>query len=260
MEEKTVKKAKKTVANKDSKAAATEVAKTLAKGHKHGIGLWARGDQPREKLLDKGPQALSDAELIAILMITGTLGKDAVKLARAVLERNHNSLIELGKRSVRDLMKMEGIKEAKAIAIAAALEIGRRRQIAMALERPVIKDSPTAAAYLRPQLVDYPYEVFGVLYLNQAGGLKHFEKISQGGITATTVDPRLIFKKAFEEDAVSIIVSHNHPSGSLRPSKADEALTAKICEGAKYMDIKLLDHIIVGDQGYFSFANEGLLS
>jgi len=155
---------------------------------------------------------------------------------------------------------MEGIKEAKAIAIAAAMEIGRRRQIALALERPVIKDSPTAAAYLRPQLVDYPYEVFGVLYLNQSGGLKHFEKMSQGGITATTVDPRLIFKKALEEDAVSIIVSHNHPSGSLRPSKADEALTTKICEGARYLDIKLLDHIIVGDQGYFSFANEGLLS
>jgi DNA repair protein RadC len=257
MEEKTVKKA---AASKDSKTLANKVTKKVAGKGKHGIGLWARGDRPREKLLDKGPQALSDAELIAILMITGTLGKDAVKLARAVLERNHNSLIELGKRSVRDLMKMEGIKEAKAIAIAAAMEIGRRRQIAMALERPVIKDSPTAAAYLRPQLVDYPYEVFGVLYLNQSGGLKHFEKISQGGITATTVDPRLIFKKAFEEDAVSIIVSHNHPSGSLRPSKADEALTAKICEGAKYMDIKLLDHIIVGDQGYFSFANEGLLA
>ena len=257
MEEKTVKKA---ATSKDSKTRASRVTKKVARKGKHGIGLWARGDQPREKLLDKGPQALSDAELIAILLITGTRGKDAVKLARAVLEQNHNSLIELGKRSLRDLMKTEGVKGAKAVAIAAAMELGRRRQIAMALERPVIKDSPTAAAYLRPQLVDYPYEVFGVLYLNQSGGLKHFEKISKGGITATTVDPRLIFKKALEEDAVSIIVSHNHPSGSLRPSKADEALTAKICEGARYLDIKLLDHIIVGDQGYFSFANEGLLS
>jgi DNA repair protein RadC len=227
---------------------------------KTGISAWARGDQPREKLLDKGPQALSDSELLAILIRIGKPGGSAVELAKTVLGENQNSLLELGKRSARELMKIEKIGLAKAVTIAAAMEIGRRRQIGLALERPVIKDSPTAAAYLRPQLADNPYEVFGVLYLNQAGGLKHFEKLSQGGITATTVDPRLIFKKALAEGAVSIIVGHNHPSGSLRPSKADEALTAKICEGAKYLDIKLLDHIIVGDQGYFSFANEGLLS
>jgi len=234
--------------------------KTQKKEGKHGIGLWARGDQPREKLLDKGPKALSDSELLAILIRIGKPGGSAVELARTVLKENQDSLLELGKRTAREMMKIEKIGLAKAVTIAAAMEIGRRRHIALALERPIIKDSPTAAAYLRPQLIDYPYEVFGVLYLNQSGRLKHFEKISQGGITATTVDPRLIFKKALAEDAVSIIVSHNHPSGSLRPSKADEALTAKICEGARYLDIKLLDHIIVGDQGYFSFANEGLLS
>jgi DNA repair protein RadC len=234
--------------------------KKKAAKKKTGISAWPRGDKPREKLLDKGPRALSDSELLAILIRIGKPGGSAIELAKTVLKKNQDSLQELGKRTARELMKIEKIGLAKAVSIVAAMEIGRRRQIGLALERPIIKDSPTAAAYLRQELVNYPYEVFGVLYLTQSGRLKHFERISQGGITATTVDPRLIFKKALAEDAVSIIVSHNHPSGSLRPSKADEALTAKISEGAKYLDIKLLDHIIVGDQGYFSFANEGLLS
>jgi DNA repair protein RadC len=227
--------------------------------NRSGIALWARGDRPREKLLDKGPQALSDSELLGILILNGTAKCDAVKLARIILKESQDNLLELGKRSVHDLKKIKGIKEAKAITIVAAMELGRRREMYWALEKPVIKDSPAAAAFLRSKLSNYRHEVFAVLYLNQSGGLKHFEEQSQGGITATIVDPRLIFKKALEENAVSIIVGHNHPSGNLRPSKADEALTAKINLGAKYMDIKLLDHIIVGDQGYFSFADEGLL-
>jgi DNA repair protein RadC len=167
----------------------------------------------------------------------------------------------LGKATVQDLLKLkiEGLGKAKASAIVAAFELGRRRQAGISPRRPIFKDSKAAAGYLKPLLTDYTHEVFGVLYLDQGGRLKHFGILSEGGITATTVDPRLIFKKALQEEAVSIIVSHNHPSGNLKPSRADEALTTKINEGAKLLDIKLLDHIIVGDQGYFSFANEGLL-
>jgi DNA repair protein RadC len=227
---------------------------------KKAIKEWAEDDRPREKLISKGPQVLSDSELLAVLIGSGTHSKDAVELARVMLGTARSNMQELGKRTVQDLMKIKGIKKAKAAIIMAALELGRRRQAALPLERPVMMDTRAAAAYLQPRLADYPHEMFGVLYLDQSGGLKHFGILSQGGITATIVDPRLIFKKALEENAVSIIISHNHPSGSLRPSKADEALTQKIKEGAGYLDIRLLDHIIVGEKGYFSFASEGLLS
>ncbi len=227
---------------------------------KRTIKDWAEDDRPREKLIAKGPQALSDSELLAVLIGSGTNSKNAVELARMMLGTARGNMQDLGKRTIQDLMKIKGIKKAKAAIITAALELGRRRQAGLSPERPVIRDTQTAAAFLQPLLADYPHEIFGVLYLDQSGGLKHFGILSQGGITATIVDPRLIFKKALEENAVSIIISHNHPSGSLQPSKADEALTRKIKEGAGYLDIRLLDHIIVGDKGYFSFANEGLLA
>ena len=226
---------------------------------KHGIGKWAEDDRPREKLLSKSPHSLSDSELLAILIRNGAQKLNAVELAKNVLKAGKDNLQELGKLSVRDLMKIRGIGEAKAITIAAAMELGRRRQATLSLERPLVKDSRAVAAYLQTLLRDYHHEVFGVIYLNRAGKIKHFEILSQGGITGTIADPRLIFKKALEEEAVSIILCHNHPSGSLRPSRADEELTTKIREGAKYLDIKLLDHIIVGDEGYFSFADEGKL-
>lgn len=228
---------------------------------KRPIKEWAEDDRPREKLMAKGPQALSDSELLALL-IPGTIHHNALDQAREVLKKTQDNLQLLGKCSVRDLVKMKikGFGAAKATALVAALELGRRRQAGLSPERPVIKDTRTAAAYLHPLLADYQQETFGVLYLDQSGGLKLFEILSKGGITATIVDPRLIFKKALEESAVSIIISHNHPSGSLQPSKADEALTKKIKEGAGFLDIRLLDHIIVGDNGYFSFANEGLLA
>ena len=228
---------------------------------KRGIKDWARDDRPREKLLDKGAQALSDSELLAIL-VPGTRKHNAIDQAREVLKGSQNNLQILGKRSVHDLLKMkiEGFGLAKACIIVAALELGRRRNAGLSPEKIIISDSKSAAAYLQPQLADLTNEVFGVLYLDQSGGLKLFKIHSQGGITATTVDPRLIFKKALEEEAVSIIVAHNHPSGSLQPSKADQTLTEKIREGATLLDIKLLDHIIIGNQGYFSFANEGLLA
>ena len=228
---------------------------------KRPIKEWAEDDRPREKLIAKGPQALSDSELLALL-IPGTTHHNALDQARLILKENQDNLQLLGKRSVRDLVKMKikGFGTAKATALVAALELGRRRQAGLTPERPVIKDTKSAAAYLQPLLADYHHEVFVVLYLDQSGGLKHFGTLSQGGITATVVDPRLIFKKALEESAVSIIISHNHPSGSPQPSKADEALTQKIKEGAGLLDIRLLDHIIVGEKGYFSFANEGLLA
>ena len=228
---------------------------------KRTIKDWAEGDRPREKLMAKGPQALSDSELLALL-IPGTIYHNALDQAREVLKKNQDNLQLLGKRSVHDLVKMKikGFGAAKATALVAALELGRRRQAGLTPERPIIKDTRTAAAYLQPLLADYHQETFVVLYLDQSGGLKHHGILSQGGITATIVDPRLIFKKALEESAVSIIISHNHPSGSPQPSKADEALTKKIKEGAGLLDIRLLDHIIVGEKGYFSFANEGLLA
>jgi DNA repair protein RadC len=224
-----------------------------------GIKTWSKDDRPREKLLKKGPQALTDSELMAILIRIGNPKSNAIELARQILDSVQNNLHELGKRPLREMMKIRGIGEAKAMTIAAALELGRRRQSTMSLGKSTVKDSREVAGYLRSRLADYNYEVFGVLYLNQAGRMNHFEVMSQGGITGTVVDPRLIFKRALEIEAVSIIVCHNHPSGNLKPSKADEILTSKLSEGAKLLDIKLLDHIIVGDNGYFSFADEGLL-
>ena len=227
--------------------------------HKHSIKDWAIDDRPREKLLSKNPAALSDSELLAILINNGTKNKTAVDLAKEVLQLGKNNLVELGKLSVKELMKIKGIGEAKAITITAALELGRRRQAANALEKTVIKESSEIAVYLQSLLKDHNHEVFAVVFLNRANKINHFEIISQGGITGTVADPRIILKKALEEDAVSIILCHNHPSGNVRPSKADEELTKKIKEAAKYFDIKVLDHIIVSEEGYYSFADEGIL-
>ncbi|MEP6748388.1 MAG: DNA repair protein RadC [Bacteroidota bacterium] len=226
---------------------------------KYSIKDWAKDDRPREKLLSKSPVALSDSELIAILINNGNREKSAVDLAKDVLLLGKNNLNELGRLSVKDLMTIKGIGEAKAISIAAALELGRRRHAAGFLEKPQIKSSTDIACYLQTLLSDYQHEVFAVIFLNQANKINHFEIISEGGITGTVADPRVILKKALQEEAVSIVLCHNHPSGSLRPSKADEALTHKIKEAAKYFDIKVLDHIIVSNEGFYSFADEGIL-
>ncbi len=228
-------------------------------GKKRAIKDWAESDRPREKLLENRPKSLTNSELMAILIGKGSLEQSAVDLGREILSRYQDNLVELGKCSAKDLMKFKGIGLAKAATILAALELGRRRASEVTLERHFIRNSREGADYIRPLLADLRHEVFGVLYLVQAGWIKTFEVISEGGITSTTVDPRIILKRALETDAVSIIVFHNHPSGSLRPSKADEALTQKLSQACKTMDIKLLDHIIVGDKGYFSFADEGLL-
>jgi DNA repair protein RadC len=225
----------------------------------NSIKNWAIDDRPREKLLSKSPEALSDSELLAILIGNGTRQKSAVDLAREILLLGKNNLNELGRLSLKEFQKVKGIGEAKAITILAALELGRRRQGAILLDKPVIKESRDIASYLQNRFKDLPYEVFAVLFLNRANRINHFEVVSQGGITGTVADPRIILKKALEEEAVSIILCHNHPSGSLRPSRADEELTQKIKEAARYFDIRVMDHIIVSESGYYSFADEGIL-
>lgn len=223
------------------------------------IKSWAADDRPREKLALKGPAALSDSELIAILISNGHKEKSAVDLAKEILKLGNNNLNELGKLSIASLKKIKGIGEAKAITIAAALELGRRRHAGLPLEKTVITNSKQIAEYLKTMIKDYTYEVFGVLFLNQSNKINHFEIISKGGITGTVADPRVILKKALDAEATSIILCHNHPSGSLKPSRADEQLTAKIKEAARYLDITVVDHLIVSEQGYYSFADEGLL-
>lgn len=226
---------------------------------KYSIKQWAKDDRPREKLLINGAENLSNSELLAILIHNGTREKTAVDLAKEILKLGKDNLNELGKLTVKELMKIKGIGEAKAITIAAALELGRRRQASSSLERAVVNTSNDIAQYLQTVLKDYRHEVFAVLFLNRANKIKHFEIVSQGGITGTVADPRVILKKALDEDAVSIILCHNHPSGSLKPSRADEELTAKIKEAARYFDIRVVDHIIVSESGYYSFADEGIL-
>jgi DNA repair protein RadC len=227
--------------------------------HKHSIKQWAKDDRPREKLLEKGTAALSNSELLAILINNGNKQKSAVDLAKEVLQLGKNNLAELGKLSVTDLTKIKGIGPAKAITIAAALELGRRRHTTSFAEKPIVKSSGEIAAYLKVLLQDEANEIFVAIYLNQANKIKHHQIISTGGITGTVADPRVILKIALEQEATALILCHNHPSGSLKPSRADETLTQKIKEAAKFLDIKVIDHIIVSDQGYFSFADEGIL-
>jgi DNA repair protein RadC len=226
------------------------------------IKEWAKSDRPREKLIIKGPEALTDTELLGVLIGKGTSRHNAIEIARHLLDKNKDDLHTVARRSVRDLLdqKVKGFGEAKAATLVAAFEIGRRRHAAPLIENPIFKDGSAAAQYVQPLLADHPHEVFAVLFLDQSNTLLHYEAFSRGGITATYVDPRLIFKRALQEEAVGIIVCHNHPSGNLNPSRADQILTDRLKEGAKYLDIKLLDHIIVSRKGYFSFAAEGLLS
>lgn len=226
---------------------------------KYSIKQWAKDDRPREKLLGKGPAALSNSELLAILIRVGTEGKSALVVAQDILRLGKDNLNEVAKLSPKELINLKGMGEAKAITVIAALELGRRRHAAASLEKPVVSSSADVATYLQTSLRDYRHEVFAVVYLNRSNKINGFKIISEGGITGTVADPRVILKKALEEDAVSLILCHNHPSGSLKPSRADEELTQKIKEAAKYFDIKVLDHLIVSDDGYYSFADEGIL-
>lgn len=227
--------------------------------HKYPIKQWAKDDRPREKLLISGAENLSNSELLAILIQNGTKEKSAVDLAKDVLRLGKDNLVELGKLSIKELMKIKGIGEAKAITLAAALELGRRRQAATSLQKTIITVSGDIARFLQAKLKDQSREVFAILFLNRANKINHFEIVSEGGITGTVADPRIILKKALEENAVSIILCHNHPSGSLKPSGEDISLTQKIKEAARFLDIRVLDHIIVSEEGYYSFAEDGIL-
>ncbi|HRH59707.1 MAG TPA: DNA repair protein RadC [Chitinophagaceae bacterium] len=224
------------------------------------IKNWAEDDRPREKMLMKTAEALSNAELIAILINNGTRNKSAVDVAKELLQKLDNDLLRLSKLTVKEIVKLKvkGIGEAKAISIAAALELGTRREIS-GKKKDVIITSKDAAEFLRAMLQHKKHEVFVVMFLNLANRINHFEVLSEGGITGTVVDPRIIIRKALEHDAVNIVLSHNHPSGSLKPSKADRELTSKIKEAAKFFDIHVLDHVIVSENGYYSFADSGLM-
>ena len=223
------------------------------------IKNWAFDDQPSYKLINNGAENLSNAELLGILFRTGTKNLSAVELGREVLRSSENNLNQLAKISIKELQKIKGVGETKAVIIAAALEFGKRRHTATFLQRPVIKSSKDVATYLQNTLQDLSYEVFAVVYLNRANKIIHFEIISRGGITGTIADPRLILRIALEQGATSIILCHNHPSGNLQPSKADESVTAKIIHAGALIDIKVLDHIIVSNEGYYSFMDEGIL-
>lgn len=215
-------------------------------------------ERPREKMRMKGLDAMGDAELLAILIQNGNKEKSALELAHDLMRRSRNRLSELSRLSLRELMKTKGIGMAKAVTILAALELGKRRMAEQHLNE-TITGSGSVAKYLQAKLMDLSHEVFAVLFLNRANRIRHFEIISSGGMTGTVADPRIILKKALEEEAVSIILCHNHPSGNLKPSRADEEITRKINQAAKFFDILVLDHIIVSTDGYFSFADEGLL-
>ena len=227
--------------------------------HKNTIKQWAKDDRPREKLIELGADNLSNSELLAILIHNGTPKKSALDLAREILKLGHDNLNELGRLTLKDLTSIKGIGEAKAVTIAAALELGRRRMSGNALQRDVVAGSKQVALFLREKLKDLSHEIFAVIYLNLSQKILGFEILSEGGITGTVADPRIILRKAIEKGAVKLILCHNHPSGSLKPSRADEMLTSKIKEGAKLIDIDVIDHIIVSEAGYFSFADEGLL-
>jgi DNA repair protein RadC len=223
------------------------------------IKSWAVEDRPREKLLLKGTGALSDAELIAILLGSGTAKLSAVELSKIILQQVGHNLNDLARLTVKDLTKIKGIGEAKAITIIAALELGRRRKDQEPNDKPKIASSASAFDLIQGDLMDLPHEEFWVLLLNRAQRLIKKKRISEGGVSGTVADPKIIFKLALEELASGVIVVHNHPSGNLSPSQSDIDLTRKLKEAGKVMEIQLLDHLIIAGRKYYSFADEGLI-
>lgn len=223
------------------------------------ITTWAEDDRPREKLLEKGKAALSEAELLAILIASGSRGESAVDLCKRILSSVSHNLVELGRLGVQDLMKFKGIGEAKAISIVAALELGRRRREVEALSKKKITSSRDVFEIMHGDLSDINFEEFWVLHLNRANKVLKKEKISSGGISGTVADTRLIFKSAIDHLASSMILVHNHPSGNNKPSQQDIQLTKKLVEAGKLMDVAVLDHLIIAENKYFSFADEGMI-
>lgn len=222
------------------------------------IKNWAEDDKPREKLMLKGKQALSDAELVAILIGSGSRNESAVSLSKRILSSVANNLNALGKLSLKQLIDFKGIGEAKAITIIAALELGRRRRAEETVELQKITSSQAVFEIMQPIIGELPHEEFWVLYLNNSNKVIHKSQLSKGGITGTVVDVRLIFKTALEHGAISIILTHNHPSGKLQASDADKDITKKLKVAGEQLDIKVLDHIIITETGYFSFQDDGI--
>ncbi len=223
------------------------------------IKQWSQDDQPREKLRDKGKSVLSDAELLAILIGSGSRDESAVDLCKRILASVDNNLNAIGKLSIKQLMAFKGIGEAKAITIVGALELGRRRRIEDALKQDKISSSIDAFNIMQPIIGELQHEEFWILYLNNSNKVLHKEQLSKGGITGTLVDVRLVLKKALEVGAVALILCHNHPSGTLKPSQSDKTITQKLKTASQSLDITVFDHLIITEKAYFSFADEGLL-
>ncbi len=222
------------------------------------INQWAEDDRPREKFLLKGKSSLSDSELLAILIGSGSRNESAVQLCQRILFSTNNNLNQLGKLSIKQLTEFKGIGEAKAISIAAALELGRRRRSEDAEELVKITSSKAVFEIMQPIIGELYHEEFWILYLNNSNKVIHKAQLSKGGIVGTVVDCRIVFKTAFEQNATSIILTHNHPSGKLEASNSDKEITEKLIVAGKQLDIRVLDHLIITQNGYFSFQDEGI--
>ena len=222
------------------------------------INQWAEDDRPREKFLLKGKTSLSDSELLAILIGSGSRNESAVQLCQRILFSTQNNLNLLGKLSVQQLMNFKGIGEAKAIAIAAAMELGRRRRDEEFMELKKITSSKAVFEIMQPIIGELLHEEFWVLYLNNSNKVVYKSQISKGGLTGTVVDTRIVFKMALEYNATAIILSHNHPSGKLQASEADKQITTKLRDAGNNLDIQVLDHVIITEKAYFSFVDEGI--
>lgn len=223
------------------------------------ITNWAEDDRPREKLMIKGKNALSDAELMAILIGSGSRNESAVQLSKRILSNFDNNLNALGKLSIKQLTEFKGIGEAKAISIIAAMELGRRRREMEAIELKQIGSSKSVFEIMQPIIGELQHEEFWILYLNYSNKVITKSQLSKGGITGTVVDIRIVFKIALEQNATSIILSHNHPSGKLQPSDADITITKKIKMAGQQLDIPVLDHLIITEKGFYSFNDNGIL-
>lgn len=218
---------------------------------------WSAGDQPREKLIHMGSRSLSDAELLAILLRAGTRNRSALDISRELLQEHGNSLATVAKLSVHELMNIKGIGQTKAVSIAAALELGRRRATENAVQKNQVTTSADAYDMLMPKMRDLTQEAFWIILLDRRSHVIALEEIHRGGMAAMIVDPKIIFQRALERKACAIILSHNHPSGSISPSMEDIRLTEKIKAAGQLMEIRILDHIIIGEGTYYSFADEG---
>ena len=223
------------------------------------ITSWNEDDRPREKYLSKGKHALSDAELLAIIIGSGSREESAVSLCQKMLQMAGNNLQSLGRWTTYDLMQIKGIGTAKALAIASAMELGRRRRVEDAVAQKKISNSESAYELLQPIIGELPHEEFWIIYLNNSNKVIQTQQLSKGGVTGTLVDVRMIFKEAIQLGAIAIILAHNHPSGTITPSDADKKLTIKLQKAGEQLDIKVLDHLVVTSNAYFSFGDEGLL-